>query len=253
MCLIACAYRCHPDYPLILAGNRDEFHGRPTADAAPWPDAPQVVGGRDLEAGGSWLALSGRGRLAAVTNVRRMAQPLPGAPSRGALVADFVRGEARAANAAVALLDRAPAYAGFNLLLWDGDTLEYVSNRPTPRHTTLPPGVYGLSNDALDTPWPKLLRLRAAMQAVADGARHIDTLFTALADPRPAADAEMPNTGVGAPMERLLSSPFIRDARYGTRASTVVTVPAHGAARLVERRFGPEGRPLGESTLEVPQ
>jgi uncharacterized protein with NRDE domain len=247
MCLIACAFRAHPDYELILAGNRDEFHGRPTADAAVWNDAPQVIGGRDLEAGGSWLALSSRGRLAAVTNVRRMAQSLPSAPSRGALVADFVRGDASAVDAAHALLRDANDYAGFNLLLWDGHTLEYVSNRPVPRHDTLPPGVYGLSNDALDTPWPKLIRLRDAMTAVVAQRRNVDTLFDALADDRPAADAALPDTGVGNEMERFLSSPFIRDTRYGTRASTIVTVPYQGAARLLERRFGPNGRPLGQS------
>lgn len=249
MCLIACAFRAHPTFELILAGNRDEFHARPTAGAAAWDDALQVVGGRDLEAGGSWLALSGRRRLAAVTNVRRMAQTPHGAPSRGALVADFVRGDVSAAAAAQTLLGVAQTYAGFNLLLWDGVTLEYVSNRPAPRHDTLPPGIYGLSNDALDTPWPKLLRLRAAMHAVTAQQRPVDTLFDALADLQPADAAELPDTGIGSELERFLSPPFIRDARYGTRASTVVTVPYVGTATLTERRFGPDGHPLGERTL----
>lgn len=251
MCLIACAFRAHPDYALILAGNRDEFHDRATAPAGPWVEDPQVLGGRDLVAGGSWLALSGRGRLAAVTNVRRMEGPRPGAPSRGALVTDFVCGTATADSASVALLTHAADYAGFNLLLWDRHSLEYLSNQPTPRRETLPPGVYGLSNAALDTPWPKLARLRAAMAAVAGQQRDAESLLEALADRQPGDDTALPDTGVGIELERFLSPPFISDSRYGTRASTLVLVPYAGPAQLIERRFGPEGHWLGERRLET--
>lgn len=247
MCLIACAFRVHPDYALILAGNRDEFHARPTTAAAPWAQAPHIIGGRDLVAGGSWLALSGRSRLAAVTNVRRMEGPRPNAPSRGALVADFVSGTVSAQTASTALLANAADYAGFNLLLWDGEQLDYLTNQPAPRRETLPPGVYGLSNATLDTPWSKLTRLRDAMAVVA-GQRHDPVhLLDVLADRQPADDSSLPDTGVGAEMERFLSPPFISDIRYGTRASTLVLVPYQGAAQFIERRFGPEGQWLGES------
>lgn len=251
MCLIACAFGVHPDFPLIVAANRDEFHARPTAAAAPWVDAPQVVGGRDLAAGGSWMAVSGRQRLAAVTNVRRMADPDPAAPSRGALVANFVTAARPAAAFVDALLPDAHRYAGFNLLLWADNALHYVGNWPTPTHRVLVPGVYGLSNATLDTPWPKLQRLRRAMAQVVAQRGPPETLFTVLADRTPAADAELPDTGVGTEVERFLSPPFISDVRYGTRASTLVTVDAAGRTRLEERRFGPSGKPDGVTCLEI--
>jgi uncharacterized protein with NRDE domain len=251
MCLIACAVGVHPDFPLIVAANRDEFHARPTAAAAPWAGAPQVIGGRDLAAGGSWMAVSGHQRLAAVTNVRRMTEPDPAAPSRGALVANFVTATQPATAFVDALLPDAHRYAGFNLLLWEGGTLHYVGNWPTPIHRVLTPGVYGVSNAALDTPWPKLQQLRRAMAQVVAQRGPPDALFTVLSDRTPAADAELPDTGAGIELERFLSPPFISDARYGTRASTLVTVDAAGCTRLEERRFGPNGKPDGISRLKT--
>lgn len=237
MCLIGVAYRPHG---LVLAANRDEFHERPSAPASSWPDAPAVFGGRDLKSGGSWLAVSARGRLAAVTNVRRMVPPNPAAPSRGALVAGFVRGSASAAQYAEALRADAARHAGFNLLLYDGRELLYVDNHPEFEAAAVTPGVHVVSNDQLDTPWPKSLRLRAVLERTTEPA----ALFEALADRRPAADAELPDTGVGLEMERLLSPPFIVSARYGTRCSTVVRI-AGGAIEFEERRFDAAGRPAG--------
>lgn len=246
MCLIGLAYRSHPRYELVLAGNRDEFHARPAAPAAYWTDSPEVYGGRDLSQGGAWLALSRRRRLAAVTNVRRMVPPDPKAPSRGALVADFVRGTQSAAEFSRQLRAGAARYAGFNLLLWDGACLLHVTNQLDFMAEPVPPGVHGLSNATLDTPWPKLRRLTAGVQQWLEKDRGEADLFELLGDERPAPDAELPDTGVGTEMERFLSAPFIRGDGYGTRASSVLCIGAD-RAQFLERRFGPAGVALGES------
>ena len=242
MCLIGLAWRCDARHELIVAANRDEFHERPSAPAGFWADAPEVFGGRDLRSGGSWLAVSTRGRFAAVTNVRRMAPPNPNAPTRGALVADFMRGRESARACAGRLGPVAGAYAGFNLLLYDGAELLYVDNHPAFECAAVAPGVHVVSNDQLDTRWPKSLRLQAVMQRGPDDA----ALFAALQDPLPAPDAELPDTGVGRDLERLLSSPFIVSAGYGTRCSTIVRIGA-GEIRFAERRFGPDGAETGRT------
>lgn len=248
MCLISLCWRAHPDFELVLAANRDEFHHRPTAAAGWWADAPEVFGGRDLSQGGGWLAASRRRRVAAVTNVRRMVPPDPQAPSRGALVADFMRNTQSAAEFAKRLRSRAQAYAGFNLLLYDGETLLYATNQDGFRSERLSPGVHAVSNAALDTPWPKLLHLRATLQQwCAQRRRDEDSLFDALADERIAADSELPDTGVGVDLERRLSPAFIRGPHYGTRASSVIALDTPGALHFSERRFGPNGASAGQS------
>lgn len=248
MCLIALAYRAHPEFELVIAANRDEYHARPTAPAGIWDDAPEVFGGRDLSQGGSWLALSRRGRLACVTNVRRMAVPDPAAPSRGALVSGFVRGNQTARAFSDGVRDRAMAFAGFNLLLWDGADLRYLNNHPRFVSREVPPGVHVVSNADLDTPWPKTEKLRHAMAAwVAAKEEDEAPLLAALADPTPAADADLPDTGVGLELERLLSPAFIASPAYGTRCTTIVTLRRDGSARFTEWRFDPSGRPSGRS------
>jgi uncharacterized protein with NRDE domain len=215
---------------LLLLGNRDEFHARPSAAFGPWPEAPGIHGGRDLQAGGSWLALGPRGRLAAVTNVRdlRQGRPPPALKSRGALVGGFVQDRQPAEVAALAALDDTAAYGAFNLLLLDGAELWHV-HAPKARARALPAGLYGLSNADLDTPWPKLLRARAGLTALIDGGwpRRVDaeSLAEALAvleDTSAADDAELPDTGVGLDWERRLSPVFIRAPGYGTRSSLVL-------------------------------
>jgi uncharacterized protein with NRDE domain len=240
MCLIGIAFRDGPAPQLVLAANRDEFHERPSAPAGPWADAPDVFGGRDLKSGGSWLAVSARGRLAAVTNVRRMVPPNPNAPTRGALVADFVRGHASAADFARSLQPVAEQHAGFNLLVFDGKELLYVDNHPSFEVAPVAPGVHVVSNDQLDTPWPKSRRL----QAVLERTTRRDPLFEALADRRPAPDPELPDTGVGLELERMLSPPFIVSAGYGTRCSTFVRM-ALGAIEFEERRYDAYGHEIG--------
>lgn len=247
MCLIGVAWRVHPKWPLVLAANRDEFHARPSAPAGRWDEHPRIYGGRDLNHGGSWLAVSTYGRLAAVTNVRRMVPPDPRAPSRGGLVADFLEGEASAADYARAVAGTAENYAGFNLLLYDGAELRHVTNHPQFGEQVLEPGIHAISNGPIDDPWPKSRRLRSALESwTKDHWESFAPLLKALADRTPAPAAELPNTGVGPQLERLLSAPFIVSPSYGTRCSTVVAV---GDSEILfsERRFEPSGVLAGHS------
>jgi uncharacterized protein with NRDE domain len=254
MCLVALAWKTHPRWRLLLAGNRDEFHARPSAAMAPWPDAPGVVAGRDLESGGSWAGVGPDGRVAVVTNVRDpgLAAP-PGAPSRGALVAGFLRGPAGAGAAADALLAGAGRFAPFNLLLADADQCRYVGNWPAPAARAVAAGVHGISNGPFDDPWPKTRRLCTALSAWLQGpAEDPAPLWAALADEHLAADADLPRSGVPLDLERRLSATFIRDGRYGTRASTLVAIGHDGSGWIAERRFGPDGRFDGQTRIALP-
>lgn len=251
MCLIVFAWRPSHAQPLILAANRDEFHARPTAPLAQWEDAPDVYAGRDLEAGGTWMGVTRQGRFAALTNIRDPDQPL-GPRSRGELVARFLTGAAPIEQYLDQVATDAHEYAGFNLLLGDGQRLFHFNSRHAVAKR-LEEGVYGISNANLDTPWPKLLRARSALEHRLHTPEPTD-LLDVLSDPSPAPVAELPNTGVGLATEQLLSSIFIASANYGTRASTALIVHANGRQQLVERSFGPHGGHLGEVelTLEKP-
>ncbi|WP_028080958.1 NRDE family protein [Solimonas soli] len=253
MCLIALALDAHPRYSLVLAANRDEFHARPAAPASWWDDAPHIFGGRDLQQHGSWLAAARDGRWAAVTNVRRMVLPDPSAPSRGALISDYLRGSSGAADYARSLSATAHRYAGFNLLIGDRDGVFYVGNLPRFTLQALTPGLHAVSNASLDTPWPKLVHLKSRLaQWCADDDHDSAPLFAALSDPRAAADDELPDTGVGLERERFLSAAFIRGAEYGTRCSTVLTIDAGGHASFHEKRYGADAVYAGE-TIEYLQ
>lgn len=248
MCLIALALDAHPKYALVLAANRDEFHHRPAAPASWWDDASRIFGGRDLQSHGSWLALARDGRWAAVTNVRRMIPPDPNAPSRGRLVAQYLRDAADADGYGAALQPDADRYAGFNLLLGDAAGAWYLSNHDGFHRARLTPGVHAVSNAALDTPWPKLLALRETLRDwCASGQTDTAILLAALASDRVADDAALPETGVGAEMERFLAPAFIRGETYGTRASTVLTIDRDSHAHFTEHRFGPNGTPTGQT------
>lgn len=249
MCLIAFAWHAHPRWRLVLAGNRDEFHARPSAALARWNDLP-IVAGRDLEAGGTWLGVTDVGRCCVVTNVRDPRDPQLGA-SRGLLVTDYLAGAAGVAAHAAALQARAADYRPFNLLTFDDRAACYLGNRPAPRAQAVLPGVHGLSNADFDTPWPKTRALMRHLQAWLDGGGEDDfaPLFDALADPRQAPDALLPDTGVGLDLERRLSSAFIRGDTYGTRASTVVAIGHDGRGTIMERRFGSQGRFEGATAL----
>jgi uncharacterized protein with NRDE domain len=248
MCLIVFAWRPGHAQPLIVAANRDEFYARPTSPLAQWPHAPHVHAGRDLEAGGTWLGMGANGRFAALTNIRDPHQP-PSRKSRGELVAGFLSGDLSIDHYLSDVVRRSLEYAGFNLLIGNTHELWHFNARETAA-AMLAPGIYGLSNAGLDTPWPKLLKARAALREVLDDPRP-EALLAILSDSQTAPFAELPDTGVGLATETLLSSVFIASPTYGTRASTALIVQADGSRVMVERSFGPYGGRLGEVEISI--
>jgi uncharacterized protein with NRDE domain len=240
MCLIAIAHKVHAQFPLVVAANRDEFYGRPTAQAGFWEDEPGILAGRDLECMGTWLGVTRAGRFAAVTNYRDPADVRSSAESRGTIVSRFLAGAMPAAEFVENLASNAGAYRGFNLLASDGDELYAYSNRDGGPQR-LDPGIYGLSNHLLDTPWPKVRRVRERLADALKPAPAPEPLFAMLADTGAAPEAELPQTGVGLDRERMLSSARIVSATYGTRCSTVVLQGADGRVQFAERTYGPEG------------
>lgn len=247
MCLLTLAWQADPRWPLVLAGNRDERHDRPTLTARRWQDAPHVLGGVDLEAGGAWLGVSELCRLVSVTNVRSPGGIGRARRSRGLLTRGFLLGETDLAGLRALDLD---GFNPFNLIgVQDGQAF-LAGNSPRPQVRLLGPGIYGLSNGSLDEPWPKTLRLKAVMAGwLAGDAAELEPLFEALADPRAAPDGDLPDTGVGLERERMLSPAFLLGEVYGTRCSTVVRIAADGQGELTERSFGPMGVAAGEVRL----
>lgn len=248
------ALNSHPDYPLIVAANRDEFYDRPTAPAGFWDDAPAVLAGRDLKAGGTWLGINRRGRFAAVTNYRQGQRERPAPRSRGHLVSGFLTTSTGLREYIERTEADAALYNGFNLIAGDASELLYYSNREG-HIRALEPGVYGLSNQLLDTAWPKVTATKSAFGALLNGEAPelINDLFVLLSDRDQPADDQLPRTGVGREWERLLSSAFIASSRYGTRSSTVVLVGRDDGIVFVERNFGPGGKPAeqGRFTLQL--
>ena len=248
MCLAVIAVDAHPRYALVLAANRDEFHARPSEPAHWWTDADggPMLAGRDLAQGGTWLGVAGDGRYAFVTNVREPARFDREAPSRGMLVPALLRDPRGVREALAATVGAAHAYNGFNLVAGDAEVAAFASNRG-PSALPLERGIHGVSNAGLDTPWPKVVRAKAGLAAwAASGANAIDPLWSVLADPVPAPDDQLPDTGVSRARERLLSSPFIISEDYGTRCSPLVALSRDGEAQFVERRFDAKGATSGE-------
>lgn len=227
MCVVALAHKVHPDWPLVLIGNRDEFHARPAAPLAEWDDGSGIVAGRDLQAGGTWLGVHRpSGRAVVVTNVRG-AMPDPAKESRGALVSDMLRGEGRFADPAA---EDVPRFNAFNLFAAGGGKVRLLTNRPVPLIMPLEPGVHALANEPIDAPCPRAERLRLALEAtVVAGADPGGLLETLMAEDDPAL--------------------FLRGDVYGTRASTLVAVSAEGDVRMIERRYEKGGRPAGTTAL----
>jgi uncharacterized protein with NRDE domain len=243
MCLILFAIDSHPHYPLVIGANRDEQYARPTRTLAPWPEAPQILAGQDLQAGGTWMGLARNGRFAAVTNVREDPTLRGQQRSRGELPRAFLLGSEAAADYAARAYADGEHYAGFNLLVGDAGGLYYCSNRNRggPRH--LPAGIYGLSNDVLDNDWRKVQTGKAGLRALLETRPDPAALLALLADAEQAPDALLPDTGIGLERERLLSSRFIASMEYGTRSSTALLIDAAHAATVWEQNFGPGGRP----------
>jgi uncharacterized protein with NRDE domain len=230
VCLLALAYRQHPSSPLVVMGTRDEFLDRPAEAAHFWPDAPHLLAGRDLRAGGTWMGITRHGRFAALTNHRDLRRPTVEGPSRGHLVRQALEQD----------IDRGitSTYAGLNLIHGAVDDLHYLNNI-TPDRTPLAPGIHGLSNALLNTPWPKVQRAKAGLEQVLNGPEDklIDGLFDLLTDEATAPEEHLPDTGLTPAMERALSSIFIRTPGYGTRCSTVVLVDHAGHVHFQERSW----------------
>lgn len=249
MCLIVFAWKTHPDYQLVLTANRDEFHRRPSQALHYWPDNPEVLAGRDLQAGGTWLATHRLGRFATVTNYREQQEFSDKHASRGTLVTDFVTGNASAASFTRSI--DGGEYAGFSLLASDGDELFYVSNRGDPP-ARLDPGIYGLSNASLDTPWPKVQRSRDALQALVEyNEINSTSLFRLMADRTCASVADVEAGHLPFELARALTAPFIVSPDYGTRCSTVMLWSNDGKIELSERRFDASGESSGESRFSL--
>lgn len=258
MCLLVLAWRVHPRYRLVVAANRDEYHERPTAPLGKWPlqaaqPAPSdILAGQDLRAGGTWFGLDRRRRFGAVTNFRELQRPRRSAPSRGGLIPAFLAQEEPPEAWLGRLETDAPGYSGFNLLIADAHELWYASNRLDRFARRLAPGVYGLSNEFLDTPWPKLRRVRQRFEAWLGTAATdpVQELFTLLADRTPASEGP-PQSGLSPAWERTLSAPFVIHPAYGTRGSTVLLLEPSGAGVLAERRFDPAGDVSGETEFQL--
>jgi uncharacterized protein with NRDE domain len=247
MCLVVLAFRQHPEYPLIVAANRDEFHQRPSREIHWWPDESDIVGGRDLQAGGTWLALHRSGRFAAVTNFRDADVPVSRLRSRGHLITDFLLGNDKSLDYLNTLEDA--AYAGFNLLVFDGKTLAWKSNRSDGARV-LPPGTYGLSNALLDSPWHKVVRSKAALQQLILEDKVNETELLRLLDDREKAPVgQIADDRLPFETAHAISAGFIVLPDYGTRSSSVVLCHATGRWQIRERRFDAAGNTSGDTSF----
>jgi len=229
MCLILVVWRQHARYPVFIAANRDEYHDRASAPAAWWSDEPNILAGRDLAAGGSWLGVTRTGRFAALTNFRDPTRVRKEAPSRGNLVTGLLQSTEPVAASLSRLRRIGGDYNGFNVIFSDGKTLGIYESVPG-EGRELAPGVYGLSNHLLDTPWPKVANAKSQLLSAIDAGRDQSAALDLLRDSRPAPHHELPSTGVSAEWESLLSSAFIKAPQYGTRCSTIVRIDAEARA-----------------------
>jgi uncharacterized protein with NRDE domain len=238
MCLILLAIKAHPDYKLILAANRDEFYDRPTAPASFWMEAPHLLAGKDLKAGGTWMGVTTSGRIAAVTNYRDFDANKQDAPSRGKLVTRFLLGQESPKEYLERLRQTAGQYNGFNLVVGSPEELLWFSNRETTPQS-LTPGMYGISNHLLDTPWVKVTRGKERLRGLLHRGDLVDSeaVFAILEDDTIALDAALPETGVGLEWERLLSPIFISSPTYGTRSSMVLMIDHQDRVTFFERTF----------------
>ncbi len=236
MCLIVLALEAHPLYPLVLAANRDEFYERPTAPAGFWEEAPHVLAGRDLKGRGTWMGVTGSGKIAALTNFRDPASRKENPPSRGLMVSRYLLEPEDPAAFLQALSGKARLYDGFNLILGRGSELYWYSNRGEGIRR-IPPGIHGLSNHLLDTPWPKVKRAKAGLARILSRQGEVkeEDLFDLLSDRTRPPDSELPATGVPLDWERVLSPVFIESPTYGTRSSTLVLLDRTGSITFVER------------------
>lgn len=242
MCLILFSFQVQPQWPLVIAANRDEFYQRPTRPAQFWPEVPQLLAGKDLQAGGSWMGVTTDGRFAAVTNYRDPNQEPHYPRSRGALVADFLSGDLAPEPYLSNIDPFHNEYAGFNLLLGNSEQLFFYSNQSRTVEQ-LSPGTYGLSNGHLDEPWPKVADGKQQLNRIVQSNPDTPKLFTLLADRTLAEDHSLPNTGIDVSMESILSAKFIFTESYGTRASTAITFNNKQQLFFSEQTYDHSGQP----------
>ncbi len=237
MCLIFFSLNHHPEYKLIVAANRDEFYQRKTLPAQFWAQEQSILGVRDIEAGGTWMGVTNQGRIAMVTNYRDPKGLKDNAPSRGHLVSDYLTGNMRPVQYMKDVEQKGKHYNGFNLIAGNPDELYYYSNY---QESVVPihPGVHGLSNHLLNTPWPKVRNGRERFtEMIQEKQINPDDLLDMLYNDTIAADSELPDTGVGMERERALSSMFIKTPGYGSRCSTVVMVSRRNEVSFTERTY----------------
>jgi uncharacterized protein with NRDE domain len=246
MCLLSVSWQVSERYPLVIAGNRDEFRDRPSEDAHWWETRPPLLAGRDAESGGTWLGMTRRGRFAIVTNFRDL-KPRKGNVSRGRLVTDFLLGRRSPAQFAKYLETVEREYAGFNLLYGDRKHLFYFSNRGI-GIGELRPGTYAVSNALLNTPWPKVKQARAVMEtAVSDDGVDTDALLALMQDRTQPPDEELPHVTLPLEQRRVIAAPFIVGRQYGTRCTTIITVRDDRQVAFMEQRYGKNSRVGGRS------
>ena len=238
MCIIAIAYRVHPAYPLVIASNRDEFYDRPTAPLEYWDTHPEILAGRDLKSFGTWLGVNKNGKIAAVTNYREPSATNNAGKSRGALVFDFLADDIPADAYLKRIEDQKNKFNGFNLIAGTVNGLFWYSNRNS-GITALSPGIQAISNNLLNTPWPKVEKIRQGFSAIIRNDTPIDpdTLFDLLKDQSRPPDAQLPDTGIGKTWEKVLSPVFIKSEIYGTRCSSVILIDNAGNVLFCERTF----------------
>jgi uncharacterized protein with NRDE domain len=252
MCLILFAYKKHPHYPLVFAANRDEFYERPSETASFWDDKPDILAGRDLKDGGTWLGITKKGRIAALTNYRDPASIKKGAPSRGWLVRNFLFGEEKPLPYFRKIASSASEYNGFSLICGDISGLYYYSNRGSEKPLKLSPGLHGLSNNLLNTPWPKIERGKEVLSSYLLQTEYPDPedIFRILMDQSKPPDESLPDTGVGLLWERVLSSIFIKSPEYGTRSSTVIMIDKTNHVTFIEKVFNSHSTPWVSTKIE---
>lgn len=238
MCLIVFAWQIVPGLPLFAAANRDEFYARPAARAGWWNDHPDIYAGRDLQGGGTWMGITRDGRFAALTNFRSPFEQRSDAPSRGKLVVDYLAGKMSPEEYVEQAAEIGHRFNGFNLLIGSKDKMIWFSNagKEDPRNgKPLAPGIYGLSNGLLDSPWPKVVRTKAQFGSLLCQGAPEDAYFEMLSDTSRASDCRLPQTGVSLEWERVLSAACIESPNYGTRTSTLVRIVEGKSALLHER------------------
>lgn len=254
MCLILLSYQQHPNYRIVLAANRDEFFNRPTEGLHEWPDQPKILAGRDLEHRGTWMGITRTGRLAAITNYRNPAAMKPTSPSRGQLVAGYLESTIPPDEYLKAVAADGNRYNGFNLIVGNQQHLFYYSNQ-SGKPEQLSPGLHGLSNHLMNTPWPKVERGRKAMKQTLTTDDHVldpEIFIELLKDQTRPPESRLPDTGVGLEMEKMLSPMFITSPSYGTRSSSVLLIDIHGAVTFVERTWKPaEPAPIAAETKKI--